>query len=532
MAQQNDRDRACRTTSGTQTSGTGRAAEGKRTSGAAQGKHAARGAHTAQGTHTAQGSHATHSAHVAHGTHAGQGTHSAHGAHTTHGTHATHGTHTTHGAHSAHGGRGGSRRGHGRRSALPAVILVLLCALALFGLWRLVAAVRQNADAVREYEAAYAVNGATGQESSSIPAMTLEPQPEQASDPAGAPVETATAAPTAAPTPSPTAVSTATPTAAPTATMAPTPEPTPEPTATPEPFSYLPVILQADIESKKIAVTVDDCYQMDNLKTVIKLAKDNGAKLTLFPVGENVGKPGMADILKHAVFDLNFEIENHTWSHARIFRMPQAEMAAEIWKQNAAVSRALGVNYREHFLRLMGGDGDTDQRIHNYLSQLGYLAIAKWGVSGSDSDMAHIKSSLGPGQVYLFHTTDPDTKKLKEFIPYAVSKGYKLVTLNELFGLPANDTAPLSAAEMPAPRPFAYDYRTIKREEYTWVALQMQEVLRSQGYLKMTGPSTGYYGPQTAKAVTAWQADHGLEATGEADEATQRSILGGEVVLE
>ena len=106
------------------------------------------------------------------------------------------------------------------------------------------------------------------------------------------------------------------------------------------------------------------------------------------------------------------------------------------------------------------------------------------------------------------------------------------MTLNELFGLPENATAPLTDAAMPAPRPFTYDYRTIKREEYTWVTLMMQEVLRSQGYLQMTGPSTGYYGPQTAKAVSAWQRDHGLEATGEADEATQRSILGGEVVLE
>ncbi|MDO4866172.1 MAG: polysaccharide deacetylase family protein [Clostridia bacterium] len=434
-------------------------------------------------------------------------THAAHGA-----NHTAHAAHTTRAAHAA--GKRGRRQGRGT----PAAVLVLLCALAAFGLWRLASAVRQNVDAVREYEAAYAVNGPAGQDGAPLPAMTLEPQSQQpqASEQAEAPTAAPTAVPTAAPTPTP----------------SPTPTPTPEPTQAPEPFSYLPVILKADTEAKKIAVTVDDCYQMDNLKTIIKLANDNGARLTLFPVGENVVRSGMSDILKRAVFDLNFEIENHTWSHARIFRLPQAEMAAEIWKQNAAVSRALGVNYQEHFLRLMGGDGDTDQRIHNYLSQMNYLAIAKWSISGSDSDMAHIKSGLGPGQIYLFHTTDPDTKKLKEFIPYAVSKGYMLVTMNELFGLSENATAPLTDSAMPAPRPFAYDYRTIKREEYTWVALMMQEVLRSQGYLQMTGLSTGYYGPQTVKAVAAWQRDHGLEATGEADEATQRSILGGEVVLE
>ena len=506
MAHENDRDKARRTTSGTRTSTTRTATGGRKTSRAAQGAHTAHSTHhAAQGAHTAK--------------HAAQGAHTTHAAnHTAQTHHATHTTHTPYAVHAA----GKRRRRRGR--AMPAVVLALLCALAAFGLWKLASAVRQNADAVREYEAAYAVNGEAGQNGAPLPAMTLEPQSQQGQ------VSEQAEAPTAAPTAVPTAVPTPTPTAAPTPT--PTPVPTPEPTQTPEPFTYLPVILNADTEAKKIAVTVDDCYQMDNLKTIIKLAKDNGAKLTLFPVGENVVRSGMSDILQRAVFDLNFEIENHTWSHARIFRLPQAEMAEEIWKQSAAVSHALGVNYQEHFLRLMGGDGDTDQRIHNYMSQLGYLAIAKWSVSGSDSDMTHIKSSLGPGQVYLFHTTDPDTKKLKEFIPYAVSKGYKLVTLNELFGLPENATAPLTDAAMPAPRPFTYDYRTIKREEYTWVTLMMQEVLRSQGYLQMTGPSTGYYGPQTAKAVSAWQRDHGLEATGEADEATQRSILGGEVVLE
>ena len=41
----------------------------------------------------------------------------------------------------------------------------------------------------------------------------------------------------------------------------------------------------------------------------------------------------------------------------------------------------------------------------------------------------------------------------------------------------------------------------------------------------MKGQSTGYFGPDTEGAVRKWQADHGLEATGVADEATQRSIL-------
>ena len=320
-------------------------------------------------------------------------------------------------------------------------------------------------------------------------------------------------------------------TLAPAATEAPTPEPTPEPTAepTPEPtpFAYLPVVYKAQTEARRIAVTVDDCYQLENLRTIVDTAEASGAKLTLFPVGENLERPGTAALIRRCALELGYEIENHTYSHARIFRLPEEEMAAEIWKQKDALNRALGVDYGQHFLRLMGGDGETDQRTHNYLKQLGYLGIAKWSVSGSDSDMKHIQAALAPGQVYLFHTTDADTAKLQEFIPWAVEQGYELVTLNALLGLPENETALLTQQGMPAPAAYASDGHTQKLGDYTWATLQLQEALRRQGYLKMDGPSTGYYGEKTARAVSDFQADNGLTVSGEADGETQKRILEG-----
>lgn len=392
-----------------------------------------------------------------------------------------------------------SRRRARRNRALPlAVALTLLaCAVALAVV---VLTQPRRSDTV---PALHTMDRTPGQdarpvlpEATTAPVVTLAPQ--------------ATPEPTAEPTPEP--------------TVEPTPQPTAEPT--PEPFVYLPVIHHADTDKKRIAVTVDDCYQVNNLTTLVKLAEKNGAKLTLFPIGENIGKEGMPELLRRCAFDLGFEIENHTYTHARIFRLPDDQMAEEIWKQRAALNRALGVNYDQHFLRLMGGDGDTDQRIHRYLRKLGYMGIANWSVSGSDSDMAHIRASLAPGQVYLFHTTDPDTEKLKEFIPWAVSQGYELVTLNALFNLPQNATGELTDAAMPAPEA-CEDTHTLKLDEYTWTALQLQEKLRALGYLNITGPSTGYYGEKTVKAVKAFQSDAGLPVTGEADEETQRRLLEG-----
>ena len=397
------------------------------------------------------------------------------------------------------------RRRRRQSSLLPALLFTLGVLAVIVVAVRLLPKPAANVPAATEVQTRAQGEAKTAdiQAAETAPVITLAPQltPEPTPEP--------TAEPTPEPTPEPTA------------------EPAPEITPEPAPYEYLPVVHRANIESKKIAVTVDDCYQLKNLTRIVDAAEAVGGKLTLFPVGEALSKDGMPKLMQRCAFDLGFEIENHTYSHSRIFRMADDEMAAEIWKQDAALNRALGVDYQEHFLRLMGGDGDTDPRIHSYLKKLGYLGIANWSVSGSDSDMKHIRASLAPGQVYLFHCTDPDTKKLEEFIPWAVSKGYKLVTLNELFNLPGNETSALTDSAMPQPDYNVDDHHTLVEGEYTWVALQLQEKLRAMGYLKMDGPSTGYYGPQTAKAIAAFQQDHGLPATGEADIETQQRVLEG-----
>ncbi len=313
-------------------------------------------------------------------------------------------------------------------------------------------------------------------------------------------------------------------------TAVPTAVPTPEP-----PFEYLPVVKKGPSAEKKIAITIDDCYQVGNLETLCKGTVKYGGKLTIFPIGENLSKPGMSSLLKTVVFDHGFQVENHTYSHARVFRLPQEQMAAEIWKQGNALNQALGVNYQQSFFRLMGGDGENDQRTHNYLKQLGFQGIASWSLSGSDASMDLIKQHLSPGAIYLFHTTDADTKKLKEFIPYAVNQGYEIVTLNELLGLPANTWTDLSTAEteMPAPVSYKVEYRDQQVGDYSWSVVEIQARLMELGYLSGDSKSAlngtaadGVYGQGTAKAISSFQTDNGLVATGIADARTQQLLFG------
>lgn len=319
------------------------------------------------------------------------------------------------------------------------------------------------------------------------------------------------------------------------ATAAPTAEPTVEPTADPSlPFEYLPVVRKADITEKKIAITVDDCFQVENLRAQCENALSHGGRLTIFPIGENLSKDGMSDVLRKYVFDHGFQLENHTWSHSRVFRLPEEEMAAEIWKNRNAVNQCLGVNYQQSFFRLMGGDGEHDQRTHNYLKQLGFKGVAGWTLSGSDASMDMMKDYLKPGAIYLFHTTDKDTANLAEFIPYVVSQGYEIVTMNELLGLPANTWTDLSTAETSAPAPVKYvvEYRDQQVGDHSWSVVQIQSRLMELGYLDSSSDSAlegtaadGVYGNGTAGAVAAFQTAVGLPSTGVADVATQEALF-------
>jgi peptidoglycan/xylan/chitin deacetylase (PgdA/CDA1 family) len=288
---------------------------------------------------------------------------------------------------------------------------------------------------------------------------------------------------------------------------------------------YLPVYFRAETKERKIAVTVDDCDRPENLRRIVRIFDRCGAGLTLFPIGKALRMPGMAEMIRECALEKGMEIENHTMTHARIFRAPEAEMAREIWAQGQEVNRVLGVNYRQHFFRLMGGDSFADLRTHNYLSQLGFRGVVQWSCCGTDVDMEEIRSELSPGAIYLFHTVDSDPQKLEAFIPYAVSRGYRCVTLNELLGQEPNEIKVYRSEPMPAPRAYTEDHRICRTGEYSWNICRIQSGLMKMGLLTIEGDEpTGYYGELTEAAVRKFQAAHGLPVTGEADADTQNAI--------
>lgn len=287
---------------------------------------------------------------------------------------------------------------------------------------------------------------------------------------------------------------------------------------------FLPMVAHANTNENIIAVTVDDCNQAENLRDIVNCALQNGARLTIFPIGQNLERESIASTVRWA-WQQGMEIENHTYSHAGTYHYDDDAMTDDIWRQSYLLNQALGVNYRQHFFRPKGGDERFDQRTHAYARQLGFAAIALWTQSGSVDSVESALNNLGPGRIYLFHTTDKDRTKLLQFIPEATRRGYRLVTLNDMFGLRDNETAELSTAatEKPALQSFRVIPMTLKLTSYARAAAVVQKRLIELGW--MTGEPTGVYGKTTHACIELFQLAAGLSADGTAGAETQRLLF-------
>ena len=320
--------------------------------------------------------------------------------------------------------------------------------------------------------------------------------------------------------------------------LTPSPSPTPEPTYNPDdPYGlvrpqpteegFLPIFNKANSEKTEIAIILDECSGATITTKFAELAIQYGAKLTLFPSGENVMRKGMDEVLKRCFYTLGFEIENRCYSTtAQLYTLNDTMMASEIWKQSISVSYVLGVRLHQHFLRLYGRDGENDLRTHTYLAQEGYKGIVGWTYNGSRMEEGRIGNNLAPGNIYYFKSTNQDLQKMEILMEEARQQGYAMVTLNELFGYDTQDyeeEANVLAEDMPELKDKNIPYYFMKTGDCTWAANLLQRRLIQLGYLPEDS-ADGVYGSSTAAALSAFQAKLGLAATGAADVLTQEKL--------
>lgn len=295
---------------------------------------------------------------------------------------------------------------------------------------------------------------------------------------------------------------------------------------------YLPIFdraLRTPDDEAMIAVTVDDCSDSEVLSQVVEIAQRYDAKLTLFPTGEALMKEGMAEGFRTCVLRYGYELENHSYSHKKEYQLSNGELALQLWKQSIAASYVVGKDYEQHFYRPYYDNSKYDQRTHFFINKLGYAGVASYSYSYKGMTAEQLIGTLENGNIYQFDMTEKSMELFETFIQAASRKGYKLVTMNKLFGLNENvvgDRLTIDEQTLPTLDDYVSTYYDLKLNYRTNAVYSLQARLAELGYL--TGEAAkpdGLYGPNTSIAVSAFQAKIGEAATGNATVATQEKLF-------
>lgn len=346
----------------------------------------------------------------------------------------------------------------------------------------------------------------------------------------------------------------ATPTPAPVATVTPEPEMQSAddvqtdqinslcPTAQPGDY-YLPVFnraLRTANDELMIAITLDNCDRADVMANYVRAAEYYGIKLTLFPTGDALADESMQASFVQCVKSLGYEIENYVYSKRNAdYKLSNAELALQLWKQNITLSYIMGADYEQHFYRPVNLASADDQRTHYLLREMNLYGIGGYTYNYDGQTLERLMDTLESGNIYRFDMSQKAYNLFLEFVEAATKKGYECVTMNKLFRLNENvlgTSLTLDQQILPTFDGYVPTYYELKVNTRSYAVFALQRRLHALGYIKNPDAQTEYqadglYGSQTSIAVSAFQARCGLPATGNADAETQERLFSNDAPI-
>ncbi|HZJ64968.1 MAG TPA: polysaccharide deacetylase family protein [Kofleriaceae bacterium] len=188
-----------------------------------------------------------------------------------------------------------------------------------------------------------------------------------------------------------------------------------------------------------VALTFDDGPSMPYTAQLLAILDANHVRATFFMIGKNVEQlPAAAK----AVADAGHAIGNHTFGHPNLNFERESQVGTELARAESAITAATGMRPR----LFRPPYGDVDRFTLHESRQLGYVAV-EWSVSskdwqmpGSDAIVANVLRDVHNGAIILMHDGGGDRSQTVEavarLIPELQQRGYELVTVPELLGLP------------------------------------------------------------------------------------------------
>lgn len=199
------------------------------------------------------------------------------------------------------------------------------------------------------------------------------------------------------------------------------------------------VLTKGPATGNQIALTVDDGYNDEVVAGYVAFAQRTGIHLTFSPNGcyAHAWAPH-ANTLKPLIEAGQVQIINHTFTHHDLRKMSDAQIGAELNRNDEWVNTTFGTRttpyYRPPF-------GFHNAHIDGVAAELGYRNTVLWNGSYGDSKlvtpdylMSQARKYLQPGTIMLGHANHPTVLGLFDQIADLIrQRQLTPVTLEEMF---------------------------------------------------------------------------------------------------
>ncbi|WP_223263275.1 polysaccharide deacetylase family protein [Arthrobacter sp. NamB2] len=187
-----------------------------------------------------------------------------------------------------------------------------------------------------------------------------------------------------------------------------------------------------------LAWTVDDGSDSEVVRLYIEFARRSGTRLTFFLNGSYPGWSEHAEDLRPLVASGQVQLGNHTWSHAALTGLSDADIVAELQRNHEFISSTFGVDPRPYYRPPYGY---RDHRTDAAAASIGYTSPVMWYGSLADSSLRSDQEIIDlaqqwfrPAHIVIGHLNFvPVTRVFPELQQIIADRGLTTVTLNDIF---------------------------------------------------------------------------------------------------
>jgi peptidoglycan/xylan/chitin deacetylase (PgdA/CDA1 family) len=190
-----------------------------------------------------------------------------------------------------------------------------------------------------------------------------------------------------------------------------------------------------------LALTIDDGVSSDVVRLYTEFAKDTGVRLTYFVNGTYRSWTDNAPLLRPLVESGQIQLGNHTYSHPDLTTLAPVQIADEIRRNDAFLTKTYGIDARPY---LRPPYGRHNPVVDAVAADLGYTVTTMWSGSLADSTLITedyivkmAETYFRPQNIVIGHLNHlPVTHVYGRLVDLVRDRGLRTVTLNDVFVRP------------------------------------------------------------------------------------------------